>query len=82
MLISTSTQVTSSELVEPVTLEQLQSALAILGIDVPVADVRSVRIESGAVKVVIFLRDEQGRMVVAGKNEAATVEITAPVSRG
>lgn len=81
MQMTTETPVLSSKLVEPMTTSQVSAALALLGIDVPATDVRSVRIESGAIKVVVFLRDEQGRMMVAGKNEAAQVEITAPVSR-
>ncbi len=81
MQITTETPVLSSKLVEPVTTSQVAAALALLGIEVPVDDVVSVRMEEGAVEVVVYQRDEQGKHVLVG-TEAAKVSWKAPVSRG
>ncbi len=81
MLITTSSQVTSTELVEPVTLEQVQSALAILGIEVPLTRVAEVHMDPQSIEVTLYVLDERDRMVAAG-DEAAKLVLKAPISRG
>ncbi|WP_088312403.1 hypothetical protein [Kineosporia sp. R_H_3] len=80
MLITKAPTVVDHRAVEPVNIDQLTGALALLGIESDPNDLAEVHFTPGQVRVVLFARDVDGRHVLAG-DTVATVTIIAPVER-
>jgi hypothetical protein len=81
MLNRTKPVITGRRSLPPVTLPQIQAAVAALGIEVPLDDIAEVRLDPASVEVTRYARTARGDLKLAG-NAAAVLVLTAPVVRG